>query len=184
MAAEPSGLDAVLDDRQGRPFVDADTEHLAENYVYEIVDGMLLVSPRPAIPHRRLAIVLLEQLRAARPESVDVLYEVDFKPDETRTLVPDIAVAHLDAFGDKALVGTPLLLVEVRSPSSTAYDRRFKRALYEEAGVPTYWLADPDGPTLTVLELGADGTYAETARLVGPGELGVQRPFPMTVTLP
>ena len=38
-------------------------------------------------------------------------------------------------------------------------------------------------PSLSVLELDAEGRYAETARLVGDGSLVVDRPFPVTVSL-
>jgi Uma2 family endonuclease len=36
------------------------------------------------------------------------------------------------------------LAVEVVSPSSVLRDREFKRALYARAGVPAYWLVEPD----------------------------------------
>ena len=38
-----------------------------------------------------------------------------------------------------------------------------KRDLYEKAGVLSYWLVDPAGPSITVLEL-VDGNYQEVAR--------------------
>ena len=38
-----------------------------------------------------------------------------------------------------------LLAVEVLSPASVRADRFTKRRLYQEVGVPTYWLMDADG---------------------------------------
>lgn len=183
MAADPRLGLLPVPERLTHFFTDADTASLPEHYRYEIVDGMLLVSPRPSIPHQAMAALIFDQLREVRPSGLQVLWEVDFKPVEERTLVPDIVVAPQDAFSDKALVGVPLLLVEVRSPSSRAYDAVFKRELYAAAGVPTYWLVDPDQPALTVLELGDDGAYVETARLVGEREVVLTRPYPVTVRL-
>ena len=37
-----------------------------------------------------------------------------------------------------------LLVAEVLSPSSAQYDRFIKRRRYQEAGVPLYWIVDPD----------------------------------------
>ncbi len=39
---------------------------------------------------------------------------------------------------------TLLLAVEVLSPSTARADRFTKRRLYQEVGVPTYWIVDPD----------------------------------------
>ncbi len=39
------------------------------------------------------------------------------------------------------------------SPSSRLMDPLVKRAKYEPAGVPSYWIADPLPRRLTVLEL-------------------------------
>ena len=49
----------------------------------------------------------------------------------------------------------------------------------EEAGVPSYWLVDPDDGVLTALELGPDG-YQEVAR---GRELSLSRPFVVEVRL-
>ena len=39
---------------------------------------------------------------------------------------------------------TLLLAVEVLSPSTARADRFTKRRLYQEVGVATYWIVDPD----------------------------------------
>jgi Uma2 family endonuclease len=74
------------------------------------------------------------------------------------------------------------LAVEVISPSSRRIDRLTKLSVYEDAGVPSYWLVDPDldEPSLTALEL-IDGRYKEIVRLAGADRWTAQRPFPVTV---
>jgi Uma2 family endonuclease len=61
-------------------------------------------------------------------------------------------------------------------------DPTIKRAKYQAAGVPAYWIADPAAPRLTVLEL-ADGEYVDRA-VLGPGdEVRLSRPYDVTVRL-
>jgi Uma2 family endonuclease len=85
------------------------------------------------------------------------------------------------------LVEPPLLAVEVLSPATRRIDRLSKMSAYEDAGVLSYWLVepDPDNPSVTVMEL-VDGSYAKVAYVVGDGVLGdaewtAERPFPVTV---
>ena len=51
---------------------------------------------------------------------------------------------------------------------------------YEAAGVPEYWLVDPDEPSLTVLRL-VDGRYEEAAKVVGDEPYLATYPFPVTI---
>jgi len=41
------------------------------------------------------------------------------------------------------ILGTPDLVVEILSLSSESQDRKLKRARYQKAGVPEYWIVDP-----------------------------------------
>ena len=54
-----------------------------------------------------------------------------------------------------------------------------KRRVLGEAGVPSYWLVEPDDGVLTVLELD-DGAYREVAR---GSDVTVEQPFPVRVRL-
>jgi Uma2 family endonuclease len=76
----------------------------------------------------------------------------------------------------------PLLVVEVLSPSSRLIDPVLKRAKYAEHRVPSYWIADPAGPSLTVLELdGAD--YIVRAELGPDDQVHLDSPYPMDLHL-
>ena len=89
---------------------------------------------------------------------------------------PDLVVAPASAFTDRDLQVAPLLVVEIRSPSTAWLDEGRKRSLYEEHGVAHYWLADPGEPSLTVLDL-VDGAYVETAHAVGDQTVAITAPF-------
>jgi Uma2 family endonuclease len=148
---------------------------------YELVEGVLLVTPAPTFGHQicvKNLVVVLDA--AAGDEHVVVPAPFDFYVSQVTYFEPDVLVA-LDAdVGDARLERTPLLLVEVASPSTRLIDLGTKRLAYEAAGVPEYWLVDPDEPSLTVLRL-IDGRYQQTARVVGDEAYDAAYPFPVTV---
>jgi Uma2 family endonuclease len=147
---------------------------------YELVDGVLLVSPAPLLPHQVALSNLLVALATAAPADVRVLTApLDVRLSPSRQLQPDLVVLPRRTLTAR-VVDLPLLVVEVLSPSTRATDLTLKRHVYEQGGVPSYWLLDPEVPSLTVLELGAGG-YAEAARAAGNAPLRVERPFPLTV---
>ena len=146
---------------------------------YELIDGALLVSAEPSLEHQRVSLELARLLQDAAPPDLEVLLPVDVRLSPVRQIAPDVSVVRrADATG-KRLSGVPLLVVEVQSPSTRAVDLTLKRRVLQEAGVPSYWLVEPDDRVITVLEL-RDGEYVEVAR---GASVTVQQPFPVTVSL-
>ena len=72
--------------------------------------------------------------------------------------------------------------MEVASPRTRLYDRNRKKDAYEQFGVPSYWIVEPDRdkPELIVFEL-HDGRYQQVARVAGDEAFEAARPFPVTV---
>jgi Uma2 family endonuclease len=68
--------------------------------------------------------------------------------DSTKT---DIESAPLET--------VPLLLVEALSPSNSSIDMGPKRDAYAEAGVPEYWIADPQTGAVAINVGPKDGVY-------------------------
>jgi Uma2 family endonuclease len=69
------------------------------------------------------------------------------------TLVqPDVFVADLAEVRalDWSRVKRLLLAVEVLSPTTSRYDRFTKRRLYQDVGVPVYWVVHPDRKVVEV----------------------------------
>jgi Uma2 family endonuclease len=95
---------------------------------------------------------------------------------------PDIVVVHVDEVGEAKLAEPPLLVVEIRSPSTALIDLGRKKDAYERFGVPSYWIVKPDleHPEVTVFEL-RDGHYETVEKTTGT--LMASRPFPVTITL-
>lgn len=168
------------------PFTAEDRERMPEDgRRVELIDGALLVSPSAGRPHNDLVMHLFRLLDASCPDDVTI-YNVpyDYRLPDGSELVPDITVARTADLGEERLTRTPLLVVEVVSPSSRLVDPLVKRAKYEAAGVPAYWIADPRAQRVVVLELTA-GRYVERAVLSGADEeVALTRPYPVTVRLP
>ena len=150
---------------------------------YELIDGMLFVSPAPVPWHQLVLGELFYVLRTACPRGLLVLFApVDVQPDRSNSLQPDVLVASRAAFGPKNLPVAPLLAAEVLSPSTRLYDLNTTRSAYERMGFPSYWIVDPTPPgALTVLELDAAGAYRQVAHVEGDAEFVATRPFPVTV---
>ncbi|MDP9183421.1 MAG: Uma2 family endonuclease [Actinomycetota bacterium] len=165
-----------------RPLTRADLEEMPDDgHRYELIDGVLIVSPGPRLGHQRVVGNLHLSLRAGCPAELQVIlapFAVALADDTE--VQPDLIVAPRSQFTEKELPGAPLLAVEVLSPSTRRVDLLLKRDRLQAAGVPSYWLVDPDEPSVTVLEL-RDGTYVEVARAVGEQECRVEHPYPLTI---
>ena len=146
---------------------------------YELADGVLLVSPAPLFRHQVVAGEVYVLLRAACPADLQVLFApVDFQPTERRSLQPDVLVLRRTDAGETRIVAPLLLAVEVLSPSTRSKDLLLKRGLYEDSGVTSYWVIDPEEPSVLVLEL-EGGRYVEAGRAVADQVLHVALPFPV-----
>ena len=105
---------------------------------YELLDGILLVSPAPTRRHQRAVLQLGLVLQAACPPELEVLVApLDWRPDRKTSLQPDVLV-----LGNRDLTSTAaeamILAVEVLSPSSRRKDAIYKRSKYEDEGVANY----------------------------------------------
>ncbi|MDX6260832.1 MAG: hypothetical protein QOH84_2520 [Kribbellaceae bacterium] len=148
---------------------------------YELVDGQLLVTPIPPPIHQRAVLQLAVLLERVRPEHLEVfLGPLDFQPTARRSLQPDVLVCRLEDIGPRAVEGSLALAVEVLSPPTLMTDRLLKRAIYEDAGVDSYWIFDPEDLVLTVLEL-EDGRYFERALVKADDAFEAELPFPVRV---
>jgi Uma2 family endonuclease len=118
---------------------------------HELLDGEHVVTPAPAFAHQRVLGRIWYILRAdvEHRDDLDALSspaDIHLGP---RTLVqPDLFIVTIDPDRRSDIpwkdVPTPLLAVEILSPSTAARDRGTKRRLYLEAGVEEYWIVDID----------------------------------------
>ena len=98
---------------------------------------------------------------------------VDVVLDAENTVQPDlvfVSSANLGIIQQRAIFGTPDLLVELVSPSSVRRDRYDKKELYTRFGVREYWIGDPANKALEVLTL-IEGRYELHCCAEGNGKL-------------
>jgi hypothetical protein len=105
----------------GRPLTRADLDDLPEDdgHRYELIDGVLIVSPSPRHAHQVVVGNLHLLLRAACPADLQVIlapFAVALADDTE--VQPDLLVAPRSQFTATELPGPPLLAVEVLSPST------------------------------------------------------------------
>lgn len=130
-----------------------------DGHRYEVVRGVLYMSPAPNMRHQRIAgrifyyLVTYIDLRG-----LGNVYQApaDVELSSGNIVQPDVFVIrniHLDRETSSRLRGAPDLVVEVASPSTARYDMNEKLNAYARAGVPEYWIANPDAHTIEVLKL-------------------------------
>jgi Uma2 family endonuclease len=136
-----------------------------DGWRYEIIRGVLHVSPAPSYRHQSIVGNLLFLFRlflrdhpVARvvPAPVDVVLPGIASPVQPDLVV--VVVERLDSIVDERVEGAPDLLVEVLSPSNWLSDRREKYAAYAQAGVREYWIVEPREETVEVFVL-SRGSY-------------------------
>lgn len=172
-ARRPARYDDILD--------------VPDTKVAEIIDGEVIVSPRPASPHANAASGILSDIHGefhrplgdrGHPGGWWILTEPElhFWDD---VLVPDQAgwrrervpkLANVAAFTD-----APDWVCEVISPSTGRIDRSRKMRIYAREGVGHLWLVDPLLRTIEVYRL-TDGAWVVAA--VHAGDVPVRiEPF-------
>jgi Uma2 family endonuclease len=167
----------------GRPFTVHDLDRLPDDgRRYELLDGVLVVSPRPTTVHQLAASRLVTELTIACPDDLCVLAEPAVRLSADTEFDPDVVVVRQQDVGGAKITAPPLLVVEVRSPRTALIDLNRKKAAYEEFGVRSYWIMDPEPrrPSLTVFEL-RNGRYTQLIKIESTDVLRAERPFPVEV---
>lgn len=168
--------------RQERDWTVDDLESLPDDGLqYELIDGILIVSPAPVPRHQRAARAIFRLLDAGCPPDWEVFFApLDYQPTRRTSVQPDVLVVARSEVGEKNLTQTLLLAVEVLSPSTRRKDLVLKHSVYADAGVQSYWTVDPAEPSVICWDL-VDGRYVEAGRVTGADELTPTRPFPVAL---
>jgi len=139
---------------------------------YETVHGELLVTPAPGGRHQfvlaRLRRILDQYLAAHGLEQL-LASPADLSFGGDSLVQPDLFIADLSQFeqtwrwGD---IRTLYLVIEILSPSSVRADRFAKRRLYQEQGIPVYWMVDIDARQVEAWTPTAQFPVIERERLI------------------
>jgi Uma2 family endonuclease len=148
----------------------------------ELFDGVLLLSPTPGFSHQDAVLNLAIALRQACPRGLRVLVgPFAVRLGEDAELRPDVLVARYVDLTTDGLTAPPLLAAEVRAPGTGLIDRSLKKMMYARHGVESYWVVDPETPSLTAFELDRGGEYRVVGHASGSEGWQAARPFPVTV---
>ncbi|MBZ9626071.1 MULTISPECIES: Uma2 family endonuclease [unclassified Clostridium] len=140
----------------------------------EWINGNIMMSPRPQYNHVEINGELYSKLKTYFNGKCKVVIEgalfltkdnpKDIKKDLNKLkelisgkgaeLVPDVAVyCDKEQIFKRGFLGVPQLVVEVLSPSNSEDDTIKKKDIYENFGVPEYWIASPMSKKVYVYNL-------------------------------
>ena len=168
-----------------RPLTVEDLDLLPEDgNKYELDDGVLVVSPAPALNHQFVLARLIVVLEAARPAGFLTLPGPGVEMTKYQYRIPDLVVVRDESVGfkDKSVTRPPVLAVEIASLSTAIYDRNRKKDVYAGFGIASYWIVTPslDKPTVTAFEF-RRGRYSEVACVTGDQVFRATRPFSVEI---
>lgn len=168
----------VLGLPRGRALTRDDIDAMPDDgHRYELVDGLLIVSPAPSFRHQDLLLRLAVAMFGVIPDDLIVLtapFDVVLAQDTV--IQPDLLVAPDADYTDRDLPVAPMLAIEVLSPSTRGIDLLLKKDRLLRAGCAHYWVVDPDKPSIVAWTL-TDGAYHESALAVGDQMFSVTEPF-------
>ncbi len=171
------------------PLTVADLEGFPDDgHRYELIDGVLVVSPAPSPLHQRVVLRLAMILTEVTPTDHEVFVAplaVHPEPGPASAqrieLQPDVLVGAEADLTDRDLSGVPRLAVEILSPSTQLFDRNLKKAAYERMGAAHFWLVDPWTPELHAYALDASGAYQLVGHVTGEEVFHADQPFPVEI---
>ncbi len=120
---------------------------------YELIDGIVLMSPRPNYRHQEIMSRLnIEIGTYLKGKNCKVFTEAEIELNDN-VLIPDISViCGLDNSNFQRYKKAPEIVIEIISPSSQYTDAFTKLIKYELFGVKEYWIANPKTETITVYD--------------------------------
>lgn len=168
---------------RGRALTRDDLDAMPDDgHRYELIDGVLVVSPAPVFRHQIAVGNMHLLLRAAASEDLIVLMApFDVALSDDTVMQPDLLVARRSDFTARDLPTSPALAVEVLSPSTRAFDLLVKKDRLQRAGCKHYWVIDPQLPAVSAWRL-VDGVYVEAGMAVGDETLQLDAPFAVSLT--
>lgn len=87
---------------------------------------------------------------------------------------PDVCIiCESHKLDEAGCLGTPDTIIEVLSKGNIDRDTNEKFSLYQESGVPEYWIVSPGEKTVTCYLLDAEGQYKLSGEYADPGPIPV-----------
>jgi Uma2 family endonuclease len=189
-------MTAVSAELQSTPLTAADYLALPEDdtFRWELQEGGLVMTPRPGYDHADAGYELANQIRTQLPDQLWGMQDADIDLELTDPAGPGFVRAPDFFVIERAVreeirrerriarASEVLLVVEIVSPSSKRTDGLVKRAEYADAGIPHYWIIDPDPPvSLVACHLTEEFGYLDDGAVTGT--YVATAPVPLTIGL-
>ena len=140
-----------------------------DNQYWELIDGIAYQMAPPIRKHQDVSGALFNKFYNYLENKTCEVYHQPFgvrlplenESDEfiTNAILPDIVVVCDEKkLDDAGCRGTPDLIIEILSPSTSKRDMKDKYNLYERAGVKEYWIVDPSNNLIYIYKL-VDNKY-------------------------
>ncbi len=138
---------------------------------YEVIRGVLYVSPAPRFKHQFVSGEFSFALKTFVRENdlglvLSAPFDVLLPFDIATPIEPDVIFfrkGNQPHWEDMNFEGVPDLVAEVLSPGTRRRDQKVKLEAYQDAGVPEYWMLDPDARRVVVHVL-RQGRYVVLCR--------------------
>ncbi|EFH89361.1 Uma2 family endonuclease [Ktedonobacter racemifer] len=127
-----------------------------DGHRYEVVNGVLYMSPSPNPRHQRIVLMISNHLLGfVEGQGLGMVFvsPLDVELNYGNIVQPDVFVLlneHLDRIASSRIIGAPDLAIEIASPSTARHDLNEKLDAYAAAGVPEYWVVTPDAHVVEV----------------------------------
>jgi Uma2 family endonuclease len=139
---------------------------LDEDVRAEWVDGAIVeMSPANAVHQLvlgfiyRLLMDVTDRLPGATVFQAGFPMRLQRRPSGREPDLLFVSAAHAHRISPTYLDGPADLVIEIVSPESVERDYQEKLAEYEAAGIPEYWIVDPQEEAALFYQLGVDGRY-------------------------
>ena len=140
----------------------------------ELIKGRIFkMSPAPNLNHQRISGEIFFEVKSFLKGKSCQVFHAPFdvrlpipskKRKSPNTVVqPDITVICDESKLDKqGCNGAPDLVMEILSPGNTKKEMKDKLNIYQEAGIPEYWLFTPEYEFVIVYSLNKKGKYVSS----------------------
>ncbi len=162
-------------------YADYLTWHFDE-YV-ELFRGRLKrMSPAPKRKHQDIAGNIFSELKSFLRRKPCKVYIAPFdvrlpkkgSGEIYSVIQPDVCIiCDRNKLDDAGCLGVPDTIIEVLSKGNVDRDINEKFSLYEESGVPEYWIVSPGEKTVTCYLLNVEGKYGLSGEYADPGPIPV-----------
>jgi Uma2 family endonuclease len=128
----------------------------------EIISGEMIVSPPPRAEHQDLDLALIRAIDSViLPNRLGKVYTapIGVVLSQNDVIQPDVLYltnSRRSLLRGGLIHGAPDLVAEILSPSTRRIDLVRKMVLYRTAGVPEYWIVDPEKRTVSAYSLVED----------------------------